>query len=361
MPPIHEKQMMIAEWKKSPTIAERLSRAGWKKQPTGRYQHPKVGVQVEMDGRQNWAIYRNGMKVKHGSLWHRLVGHLKKIGASPTKEGITTFGDLLVDVSLGISCDEIVLALVEAAKEEAIDRVRALTVFRHLLERITSEPPMRAKGGWIIDISEITTAVLGGDIPERAKRGLRVAFKSGSAFGGEFVPDDLTIYLTIPKRVLHGFLGLTGDLDQDALVSWLHERDPQTTFVHEFTHYLQFLRADLNDFAREVKRAGKSKKDNFNNPLEIDAYFQGVASRFHDQLFFDVDNVGGKLSRFVTAVRKNLGRDLGEFQRKFIEQLEEYGFWTYLTPENRSRVLNRMGETYDDLMGEVEGFTKELS
>lgn len=120
--------------------------------------------------------------------------------------------------------------------------------------------------------------------------------------------------------------------DFQFLQSQLRKR--KSVFIHETTHYI--------DHQRKAWSVGDYKTEGaeyFNQPVELNAYFQQASSEFQD--YYDSlkgDDLVWDLGGFFHASADELW---GEFEQRIHPKV-----WENLTPQNRKRFRKRAGQLF---------------
>lgn len=132
------------------------------------------------------------------------------------------------------------------------------------------------------------------------------------------------------------------------LLSILETSNYRSSFVHEFTHTLDFRRINPQYLIARAKRkqaeqeaGGVRDRDKYvNDPLELNAYYQQALSDFYDQLVSTntVDEWNGLV-----------GNTPQEFAINIINTYLRPQVIRRLTPENKKRFMKRLATTWEYL------------
>lgn len=128
----------------------------------------------------------------------------------------------------------------------------------------------------------------------------------------------------------------------------LEKSNYRSSFVHEFTHTLDFRRINPNYLIDRAKRklakiqAGVKKDfgEYTNDPLELNAYYQQALSDFHEKLL--EKNTVEEWNDFV-------GRTPQEFAENILSNYLRPQVIRGLTPENKKRFMKRLATTWEYL------------
>lgn len=113
--------------------------------------------------------------------------------------------------------------------------------------------------------------------------------------------------------------------------------------VHELIHLLDDLRTGVGDDLIDMRQAGGEYADAgegyYNEPFELNAYFQGAIGDFEDFM---------KRSPETLAALSDQMKDFRSFKEFMFDQQFDDGFIENLTGENRERLIKRLYQFYED-------------
>lgn len=128
----------------------------------------------------------------------------------------------------------------------------------------------------------------------------------------------------------------------------LEKSNYRSSFVHEFTHTLDFRRINPKYLLDRAKRklariksdAKKDLGEYTNDPLELNAYYQQALSDFYDKLL--------KTST-VEEWNEFVGKTPQEFTENVLNNYLRPQVQKRLTPENKKRFMKRLATTWEYL------------
>jgi len=132
------------------------------------------------------------------------------------------------------------------------------------------------------------------------------------------------------------------------LLSILEKSNYRSSFVHEFTHTLDYRRINPEYLIARAKRkqteleaGGVSDRDKYvNDPLELNAYYQQAISDFYDQLVN---------TKTVDEWNSFVGDTPQQFAETIINTYLRPQVIRRLTPENKKRFMKRLATTWEYL------------
>ena len=145
-------------------------------------------------------------------------------------------------------------------------------------------------------------------------------------------------------------MGVSADLEKDSAYLWLKAR--KDIFIHEYIHYLDDKRMQGAD----LPVTGKIRRDSgdrayFNDPREVNAYYQEYAALYLDEYVRMMDDED-------FAVHYPNAR---EFVTNFLEYLEAFAdqFYSRLDGKNLRKVQKRAMQLWYDVLAE-RGLTESI-
>lgn len=132
------------------------------------------------------------------------------------------------------------------------------------------------------------------------------------------------------------------------LLSILETSNYRSSFVHEFTHTLDFRRINPEYLIARAKRkqaeheaGGVKDRDKYvNDPLELNAYYQQALSDFYEQLVS---------TNTVEEWNGLVGNTPQEFAETILNTYLRPQVIRRLTPENKKRFMKRLATTWEYL------------
>lgn len=129
----------------------------------------------------------------------------------------------------------------------------------------------------------------------------------------------------------------------------------QDVLMHEFTHLLDDVRTGLANDLIDLRQAGGEYADAgegyYNEPFELNAYFQGAIGDFEDFM---------ERSPETLAALSDQMKDFRSFKEFMFDQQFDDGFIENLTGENKERVIKRLYQFYEDFR-KTDLFQKHVS
>jgi len=179
-------------------------------------------------------------------------------------------------------------------------------------------------------------------------------FRAKASFKGSVIGGKHSIQLHVPGA---GFtqdpIGWKKFVEKNA--KSMFKRFENGFFIHEFIHYVDFLRIHPDDIEKKSKAFYKSKKGNksyYNDPLELNAYIQqGLGRLEHHLRSLTGKHPEGSSGQRVEKlkVRALIGKSPNEFYTKVLSVLPE-GFAENLTDANKNKLKKRAAQMWTDTM-----------
>ena len=172
------------------------------------------------------------------------------------------------------------------------------------------------------------------------------------AFGWDLDhPDDNGIEIFLKKSDIPKTLAL-----------FKRRKNLETTFIHEFVHYLDRKRYKDQESYKNIRvsynTATSNYEEYFNGPLEFNAYSQQFMKEIEDML--NLERKGyekrGHGENFAKDVLENVLSSFDRFWKSFPYQFapDFLFFFKHLSPKNKKKIQRRMYGFYSKLRTDLE-------
>lgn len=263
-------------------------------------------------------------------------------------------------------------SLLTEGPNDAKFRKRAQDVFQKLLQVLPSKKNdwyAGAERGTRIDAKLHLGEVLGDQ--ELGDLNLTLSLERGhmSHYGGFRQKPEPTIEFFVEPEDIGLKQWQARELKPDSWKKLVQDRGAeilkgvQTTFIHEFIHYMDWKRmGDRADavFTKTADSQRSGDKDEFernidyhNSPLEFNAFFQEGVANIENY----IRNLPG--DQRLKAAEKLLGKSPNEFYQRVVQAAEERagshfkpGFVTNLLTKNQAKFKKRIAQAWTDIMGD---------